>query len=153
LEVTNEFGCVADCDFMVVVFPLPTLEIAVADEVCVFETLVATLSGPENPALPYLVAYEVNGEFGPPLMIDELPLELSFVPDVPGTFTIEILSVIDDNGCEPLELPSVEVTVLPLTEITLQPMDVSLEWGAPAMLEVAGEYVESLSVVPGWCSS
>ena len=123
----------------IVVNALPTLEIALsAEEICLGEEVVGTITGSEDAALPYTVEYSLNGEVTTDL-VEVLPLEIPLVPEEAGLYTLVVLSITDDNGCVSVPNGVYELNVLPLTEITMQPMDVEALWSEYAEFSVEAE--------------
>ena len=136
LTVTSEFGCIDFCGFEVVVNPLPYITLALdALEICLGETVTGTVTGPVDGFYPYTVVYTINGEEMTD-MIDGTPLVIPLTPDVAGLYTLEVLSVVDANGCMAMEVEGLELTVLPLTEITMQPVSLIVEFSYPAEFSV-----------------
>ena len=139
LEVTNDFGCSDNCTFTIVVNPLPYLiyEPAVFT-MCLGEEIDVTITGPADGAYPYAVEFMINGE----LMTDVIDGSINVYqlePEMAGTWSLEVISVTDANGCVAAENSAFEVEVLPLTAITTQPMDVEVVYGQPFELTVEAE--------------
>ncbi|NCA85739.1 MAG: T9SS type A sorting domain-containing protein [Clostridia bacterium] len=139
LEVTNEYGCSASCTFQIVVNPLPYLMYeASAYTICLGETIDVTVTGPEDGAYPYTVEYTVNG-FTMTDVIEDSYLEYELTPEMAGTWSFEVLTITDANGCVSVENAAFEVEVLPLTTITDQPMGATVVYGQPFELTVVAE--------------
>lgn len=139
LEVTNDFGCSDNCTFTIVVNPLPYLiyEPAVFT-MCLGEEIDVTITGPADGAYPYAVEFMINGE----LMTDVIDGSINVYqlePEMAGTWSLEVISVTDANGCVAAENSAFEVEVLPLTAITTQPVDVLVVYGQPFELTVVAE--------------
>jgi len=136
LTVTNEFGCSDFCEFEIVVNPLPYITLALDDdEICLGETVMGTITGPADGFYPYTVVYTLN-DVEMTGMIDGTPLDVPLTPDMAGLYTLEVVSVVDANGCVAMAVDGLELTVLPLTEITMQPSGVAVEFGGPAEFTV-----------------
>ncbi len=139
LTVTNEFDCVAACDFEIVVNPLPYLELELsADVICLGETIDGIITGPEDGAYPYVVEYLLNSE----PMVDEVygpNTVLPLTPEFAGLYILELLTIVDANGCVSVSNQVLELNVLPLTEITLQPVSLEVSYGASAEFSVEAD--------------
>jgi len=136
LTVTNEFGCTDFCGFEVVVNPLPYIELALDDdEICLGESVTGTISGPADGFYPYTVVYTLN-DVEMTGVIDVTPLVVPLTPDMAGLYTLEVISVVDANGCVAMAVEGVELTVLPLTEIIMQPVSLIVEYSYPAEFSV-----------------
>jgi|GEM_PF-1065214 len=139
LEVTNDFGCSDNCTFTIVVNPLPYLIYEpVVFTMCLGEEIDVTITGPADGAYPYAVEFMINGE----LMTDVIDGSINVYqlePEMAGTWSLEVISVTDANGCVAAENSAFEVEVLPLTAITTQPVDVLVVYGQPFELTVVAE--------------
>jgi hypothetical protein len=140
--VTDLNGCYAPIDamFTIVVNPLPYIMLELsATEICLGEEVLGTITGPEDGAYPYTVEYTINGE---PLtgVIDGTPLEIPLVPEMAGTYTLAVQSVVDANGCWAAPVEGVELVVLPAPEITTQPMSQPVPYNGTATFTVVADY-------------
>jgi len=139
--VTDANGCYIEPGdaYQLVVNPLPFIELELAaTEICLGEEVIGTITGPEDGAYPYTVEYTINGE---PFtdVIEGTPLEIPLMPEFAGTYTLEVQSVVDANGCWADAVEGVELVVLPLTEITLQPVSVDVLYGGTAVFTVEAD--------------
>jgi hypothetical protein len=129
-------GCENFATGMIVVNALPYLEYsASAYTICLGETIDVTVSGPVDGAYPYTVDYTLNG-FPMSDVFEGSLVEFPFTPDMAGDFEFVILSITDDNGCVSMPNDIFTFVVLPLTEITMDPMSLEVEFSMPAEFSV-----------------
>ncbi|MCF8366214.1 MAG: T9SS type A sorting domain-containing protein, partial [Bacteroidales bacterium] len=132
-------GCSDECTFDIVVNELPYLELSLsASEICLGETVNGSITGPEDGEYPYVVEYSINGVPMTDQILSPVTV-LPLTPDMAGVYTLEVLSVVDNNGCIAMEVAGVELIVLPLTEITLQPVSLEVEFSMPAEFSVEAD--------------
>ncbi len=135
--VNNEFGCTASCDVVIVVNPLPTYTYEVsATEVCINSEITWTeyFTG----VAPWTVEFLWNGVLETFTTSDN-PSITSELMDEAGVFVYEPISITDGNGCTNVLNQPVTITVLPLTEIVEQPVNVEVLYGEDAEFSVVAE--------------
>jgi hypothetical protein len=116
LTVTNEFGCEASCEFSIFVAEIPVAECPEIEPVCAGSGMIDFEA----------VAGGVYTDAGASVVT-------GFDPTVAGTFEFT-LTVTNEYGCS--DFCTFQIVVLPLPEITTQPMDVTVVYGQPFELSV-----------------
>ena len=119
LTVTNEFGCEAMCEFSIFVAEIPVAECPEIEPVCAGSGMIdfeAVVGGVYTDAGANVVT--------------------GFEPTVAGTFEFT-LTVTSEFGCS--DFCTFQIVVLPLPEITTQPVDVTVVYGQPFELTVVAD--------------
>ncbi len=115
LTITDGNGCMSTCMQDVTVNGLPTATIMTTTEVCQNDPRPNVTFTGANGTAPYTFNYTLNGAAQPPLVTTSGDSRtISHPTDVAGTFTYELVSVSDANGCSQTQSGTVVITVNPL---------------------------------------